>query len=243
MTKCTPDGTRLMMLLPNGAVLTDPAAMDAAAGATREPTARQQGGIFNRPTDCCVHPETGDVFVSDGYGNSRVVVYSYDGQYLREWGRFGTRPGEFIVPHSITIDAARDRVYVADRENGRVQIFDTSGKFVSQLLSGAIHDYRVRHYSEFTYFYHHLSSVEYHPGLDVLAVLEGNTLTIRDPDGCIIQQHAASDYWEDWPHDMEVASDGAGGAVLYIAELKGNRMTRIAVPAEEIGRRRARRRD
>jgi hypothetical protein len=135
------------------------------------------------------------------------------------------------VPHSITLDASRDLVFVGDRENGRVQIFDTSGKFVSQLLSGAIHEYRAQHQNsmDYIYFYHHLSSVEYHPRLDVLAVLEGNTLTLRDPDGCIIQQHAASDYQIAWPHDMEVAADGAGGVTLYVAELRANRMTRMRV--------------
>ena len=81
---------------------------------------------FNKPTDVAVDPKTERVYVSDGYGNSRIVVYSYTGTYLSEWGSFGTHPGQFIIPHSVSIDAARDRLYVADRENGRVQARDVS---------------------------------------------------------------------------------------------------------------------
>merc|ERR1711969_414698 len=102
-----------MMLLPNGVVLTDPAAMDAAAGAGREPVARQQGGIFNRPTDCCVHPTTGDVFVSDGYGNSRVHRFAADGTHLRSFGAPGTDPGLFNLPHNIALHPDLDKVMVA----------------------------------------------------------------------------------------------------------------------------------
>jgi streptogramin lyase len=198
---------------------------------------------FHRPTDVAVHPTTREVFVADGYGNARVIVHSYEGDFLREWGQYGTHPGEFIVPHSITIDASRDRVYVADRENGRVQTFDTSGMFVSQFLSGAIHAYRDRHRArpDVIPYYHHLSSVDYHSGLDVLAVLEGNTLTLRDPgDGCILAQHAASEYFAAWPTDAELADDGAGGVALYVAEINPGRLARLELPPADI---RAHRRD
>jgi len=82
---------------------------------------------FNQPTDVAVHPTTGEVFVSDGYGNARVIVFSKDGKYLREWGTRGTRAGEFHLPHAILFD--RDgRLLVGDRENNRIQVFDTQGK-------------------------------------------------------------------------------------------------------------------
>ena len=76
-------------------------------------------------------PSDGSIFVSDGYGNSRVAKYSKSGTYVTAWGKKGTGEGEFNIPHSIVIDS-RDRVYVGDRENHRIQIFDTSGRFLEQ---------------------------------------------------------------------------------------------------------------
>jgi DNA-binding beta-propeller fold protein YncE len=78
---------------------------------------------FNRPTDVAFDA-AGDIFVADGYGNSRIVKYGKNGKFLKTWGQRGVRPGEFNLPHSIAIDS-NGLVYVADRENDRIQIFDT----------------------------------------------------------------------------------------------------------------------
>lgn len=85
---------------------------------------------FNRPTDIGF-ARTGEVYVSDGYGNSRVVKFSKDGKYLLAWGKPGTKPGEFNTPHSVGVDS-KGRVYVSDRENNRIQIFDANGEFLKQ---------------------------------------------------------------------------------------------------------------
>ncbi len=85
---------------------------------------------FNRPTDIAF-AANGDVYVSDGYANSRIVKFSKDGKYLMEWGKAGRGPGEFQVPHGVAVDPA-GLVYVADRENNRVQIFTSDGKFLRQ---------------------------------------------------------------------------------------------------------------
>jgi DNA-binding beta-propeller fold protein YncE len=85
---------------------------------------------FNKPTDVAVGP-AGEIYVSDGYGNSRVVKFSKEGKYLKAWGKKGTGAGEFDLPHAIVLDA-RGRVYVGDRENNRVQIFDQDGKYLDQ---------------------------------------------------------------------------------------------------------------
>ena len=85
---------------------------------------------FNRPTDIAWLPN-GDFFVSDGYGNTRVVKFSKDGRYLLEWGKPGTGPSEFNTVHGIAIDNQR-RVYVCDRANSRIQIFDENGKYLDQ---------------------------------------------------------------------------------------------------------------
>jgi DNA-binding beta-propeller fold protein YncE len=73
----------------------------------------------------------GDFYVTDGYGNSRVVKFSRDGRYQFEWGTKGSGPGEFLLPHAAVLDA-QGRVYVADRENRRIEIFDGNGKFLTQ---------------------------------------------------------------------------------------------------------------
>jgi len=84
---------------------------------------------FNRPTDVAVAP-TGEFYVADGYGNSRVLKFSKEGKLLKQWGQKGNGPGEFDLPHAICLDA-QGKVYVADRENNRIQVFDADGKFLA----------------------------------------------------------------------------------------------------------------
>lgn len=85
---------------------------------------------FNQPTGVAFAPN-GDLFVSDGYVNSRVVKFNRDGEYLTHWGRPGTGDGEFNLAHDVCLDS-RGRVYVADRTNQRVQIFDPTGRFLGK---------------------------------------------------------------------------------------------------------------
>ena len=73
----------------------------------------------------------GHLFISDGYRNARILEYSADGKKLNEWGAAGTGPGQFRLPHSIQIDE-RNIIYVADRENGRIQRFDARGAFLGE---------------------------------------------------------------------------------------------------------------
>ena len=86
--------------------------------------------LFDRPTDIAFAPN-GDFYVSDGYGNSRVVKFARDGRYITAWGKKGSGPGEFNLPHSVAVDK-QGRVYVGDRENRRMQIFDAGGKFLQE---------------------------------------------------------------------------------------------------------------
>jgi peptidylamidoglycolate lyase len=85
---------------------------------------------MNQPNDVAIAPN-GDLYVSDGYGNNRVVVFDKNGKFLRTWGKLGQGPGEFSQPHSIVLDS-KGRVYVADRNNSRIQVFDAKGKFLTE---------------------------------------------------------------------------------------------------------------
>jgi len=80
---------------------------------------------FNRPTDLAWDSQR-NLYVSDGYANTRVVKFDRTGKYLTAWGTPGDQPGQFRVPHAIAVDS-KDRVYVSDRENNRIQIFDVNG--------------------------------------------------------------------------------------------------------------------
>ena len=89
-----------------------------------------EGEPFNRPTDVAVAP-TGEIYVSDGYGNSRVHKFSPDGELQLSWGEPGDGPGQFEIPHDV--DIYKDgRVFIADRQNNRIQIFDPHGNYLKE---------------------------------------------------------------------------------------------------------------
>jgi streptogramin lyase len=85
---------------------------------------------MNQPNDVAFG-SNGDIYVSDGYGNNRIVVFDSSGKFIRAWGKLGGAPGEFSQPHGVVLDS-RQRVYVADRNNARIQIFDSKGNFLAE---------------------------------------------------------------------------------------------------------------
>lgn len=87
-------------------------------------------GPFNTCCNLAVAPN-GDLYVADGYGNCRVHRFSHDGELLQSWGEPGTGPGQFHLPHGITV-ASDGRVLVCDRENDRIQVFDPAGRYLDQ---------------------------------------------------------------------------------------------------------------
>ena len=99
-------------------------------GERNHPAPRWSGQPFNRPTSAAIRPSNGDIYISDGYGNSRIHVYSGSGDYKFSWGEPGIDAGQFIRPHNIAIDD-QERVYVVDRECHRIQLFDVQGKFIT----------------------------------------------------------------------------------------------------------------
>lgn len=112
--KCTPDGEVLMTI-----------------GTPGEPAPIHSGQPFNRPTKVAFDPKTDALYISDGYGNARVHKFSPDGAHLFSWGEYGTDPGQFNLVHSVCTDSG-GKVYVADRESHRVQIFDERGRYLDQ---------------------------------------------------------------------------------------------------------------
>lgn len=84
---------------------------------------------FNQPTDVAVLP-SGEFFVSDGYGNSRIIKFSPDGKPIRTWGQKGTSLGDFDIPHAVVLNS-KGNLYVSDRANSRVQVFDSKGRFLT----------------------------------------------------------------------------------------------------------------
>jgi len=99
-------------------------------GVPGEPKPYMSGEPFHHCTHTALSPR-GDIYVSDGYGNARIHKFSPDGKLLFSWGEPGTDPGQFNVPHNICCDPD-GWVYVADRENHRLQVFDGNGKFETQ---------------------------------------------------------------------------------------------------------------
>jgi hypothetical protein len=87
-------------------------------------------GMFRQPTGVA-WDSAGDIFITDGYINARVAKFDKNGYWVKSWGEHGNKPGEFNTPHSIAVDA-KDNVYVADRGNGRIQVFDADGKYLRQ---------------------------------------------------------------------------------------------------------------
>lgn len=115
--KFTPDGKLLMTL-----------------GAENQHSSAMSGIPFNEPTHLAVDSQTGELYVADGYANARVHKFSPDGRLLFSWGESGTDPGQFNIVHNIVTDK-EGWVYVADRENHRIQVFDSNGKYEAQWVN------------------------------------------------------------------------------------------------------------
>jgi DNA-binding beta-propeller fold protein YncE len=189
--KWTPDGS-LIMLLGTGS----PAADNNAKYA------------FNRPANLTFGPE-GDLFVADGYGNSRVAHYSKEGEYVGQWGTKGTGDGEFNLVHDVALDS-RGRVYVADRVNQRVQIFDRQGKFMGKWTGLGV-----------------IQGLYYVKREDVLYMYDLNARVLKvNLDGKVlgvIGSFGKSPGKIDVPHYLAVDSTGA----VYVADFRNWRVEKF----------------
>ena len=120
----TPEGKLLMTM----GILNTPA--DTGYDGKNITSIKHGGAPFNRPTNVAIGLK-GDIYISDGYGNARVHVFSPKGELKRSWGEPGTGPGQFYLPHGIAVDA-EGRVFVCDRESDRIQIFSPDGEYLSE---------------------------------------------------------------------------------------------------------------
>ena len=116
----TDNGKHLVMKFSNEGELLMTLGIEGQEAATDE--------TFGRPADISFGPND-ELYVADGYGNSRVVKYDADGNFVTTWGTPGSAPGEFDLVHSVAVDS-QGRVYASDRENNRIQIFDENGELL-----------------------------------------------------------------------------------------------------------------
>ena len=162
---------------------------------------------FNKPTDVAV-ADNGDFFVADGYGNSRVVKFDRDGKFLLAWGKKGKAPGQFNLPHAVRIDS-KGLLYVADRENNRIQIFDQNGKFIRQLTG----------FAPFGLFI---------TKSDDLYIADGraNQILHLSPQGKTLETWGTPGHQPGqflMPHGITVSPDGA----IYTSEIDGKRIQKF----------------
>ena len=165
---------------------------------------------FNRPTHLTFKPN-GDFYVSDGYVNSRVVLFSKEGKHLRHWGSKGTGDGQFDLVHDVTVDS-QGRVYAADRANSRVQVFDANGKLLAKWTDVG--------QPWGLYYVEKENAIYMADGLD-------NRIVKLNTEGQVLGQ--LSEFGKmpgqlDFAHHLAVDSEGS----IYVAEIKNWRVQKFA---------------
>ena len=181
------------------------------------------GTHFNQPTDIAIAPN-GDFYVSDGYVNRRVAKFDKEGHFLMDWGREGDKDGEFALPHGIALDG-QGRVYVADRSNLRIQVFD--GQKGTHLATWKP-EIMARPWGMevgadgFLYVMDggHLNTGPTDEARIIKLDLDGNVITTFSSFG----QQDGQIYWG---HDVAVGPDGA----IYTVDVRGLRLQKF-VPAK-----------
>ena len=174
---------------------------------------KQSGDIFNLPTDAAIDPDTGEIFVSDGYGNSRIHKFDPNGKLIKSWGTPGSGPGEFSLPHNIVLTSDK-KIIVADRENFRLQLFTTDGEFIDQWHIH--HPMSVTEGPDGNIFVGEMGPPPVQEGVRNL----GNCVSILSPDGKIIEKlgdelPGSNPNQFVAPHGIAVDSKGS----VYVAEV------------------------
>ena len=169
--------------------------------------AGEDAGHFNRPADIAFGVN-GDIFIADGYGNSRIAKFDQSGKFLFAWGKKGKEDGEFDLPHAIQLDS-KGLVYVGDRENNRIQVFDQEGNYLWQ-------------FGGFAPFGLYIDSD------DTIYVADGraNRVLHMTLSGTVLEEwgsHGPEPGNFNMPHGIVVAKDGT----VYVAEVNGKRIQKF----------------
>ncbi len=175
------------------------------------------GGPFNRVTNACLSSSQ-ELYVSDGYGNARVHKFTSELEYEFSWGEPGTGPGEFRLPHAIVLDSD-DRVLVADRENSRVQVFTSSGEYITE-WNNVIRPDDLFIDSEGILYVAELGQIAGRsPDVEILPHMPHARVSLLDLDGNIIHRFGGADPVKPGnffaPHGIWADSNGD----LYVAEV------------------------
>lgn len=173
---------------------------------------------FNYPTDVAVLPD-GSFYVSDGYRNTRVVKFSADGRYEFEWGTKGAGPGQFNLPHGIAVDRG-GRIFVCDRSNARLQVFDPRGSFIAEWKGPEIG----RPYGVSIAVNGRIFVID--GGDQLKGKLDRSKAVELNADGTVVTtfgSFGAGPGQFQLGHDIAVAHDGS----VYVAEGKGQRVQKF----------------
>jgi len=201
----------------------------------RNPSPVMSGKPFNRPTRVAIDPRNGEILVADGYGNARVHRFSGDGKrLLASWGESGTDPGQFNIVHDIAIDRS-GWIYIADRENRRIQVFSPDGKFEAQWVNfsrtAAVH---VSNGDEQLVYVGEYFAVD--PEVCSIAMRLGPRLSILDTKGKLLArlgEHPCGDEPGRFYAPHAVAVDSKGD--IYVAEVSySERFDKQKEPTKEL---------
>jgi len=173
---------------------------------------------FDRPTKVAVAPD-GSFSVSDGYRNTRVMKFSPEGEFLFQWGTPGDGPGQFDLPHAVSLDS-QGRVYVCDRSNARVQVFDAQGRFLEQWQDSEIgRPYDLAIAPDGTAFIAD-------GGDQPVAPPDRSGVAVVGPDGKPVGRFGR---WGNYDGEFEIAHDVAVGpdGAVYVGDITGKRVQKF----------------
>jgi DNA-binding beta-propeller fold protein YncE len=221
-------------------------ASDESTGPLKHPAPPlpPEDGRFRQPTDVAFGP-AGDIFISDGYINSRIAKADKDGNWIKSWGKRGNNPGEFNTPHNIGADS-QGRIYVADRGNRRIQVFDSEGNFLRTIMIDVPFDENARPaignkpdlktYQQVVTFVpgapwtvcitpppnEVLYTSDAYPGRVYKLTLDGKVLGVLGQSGKQLKQFG-------WIHEIACPSENE----LYVAELLNWRVQKLILHPEQ----------